>query len=59
MNEHITRLMHDFSMTRGLDRKLVCFIYNGQEIFETDTPKSIGLKEGDNTYVFDRLISYV
>ena len=46
--------MNDFCQIRGLKRKLVCFIYNGREVFETDTPESIGLKEGDYVDCFDR-----
>ena len=46
--------MDDFCKMRGLERKLVCFMYNGREVFETDTPMSIGLKEGDNIDCFDR-----
>ena len=30
-------------------------MYNGREVLETDTAKSIGLKEGDNIDCFDRL----
>ena len=48
------RLMADFCKTRGLVKEMVCFMYNGQEVFETDTPNSIDLKEGDNIDCFDR-----
>lgn len=30
-------------------------MYNGREVLETDTAKSIGLKEGDNIDCFDRI----
>ena len=51
---HLFRIMDEFCRIRGLERKLVCFMYNGREIFETDTPKSIGLKHGENIDCFDR-----
>ena len=47
-------MMADFCKMRGLEKEKVCFMYNGQEVIETDTPKSIGLKEGDNIDCFDR-----
>ena len=43
--------MTDFCKMRGLERKLVCFLYNGRDLFETDTPKSVGLKEGDKILI--------
>ena len=46
--------MTEFCKVRGLKRDLVCFMYNGREVFETDTAKSIGLKEGDNIVCFYR-----
>ena len=46
--------MADFCETRGLQKEMVCFMYNGEEVFETDTPNSIDLKEGDNIDCFDR-----
>ena len=46
--------MTDFCKTRGLEKEMVCFMYNGLEVAETDTPESIGLKEGDNIDCFDR-----
>ena len=46
--------MADFCKIRGIKKEMVCFMYYGQEVFETDTPKSIGLKEGDNIDCFDR-----
>ena len=48
------RMMDDFCKIRGLEKEMVCFMYNGLEVSETDTPKSIGLKEGDNIDCFDR-----
>ena len=50
----IFRIMTEFCEARGHKRDVVCFMYNGQEVFETDTAKSIGLKEGDNIDCFDR-----
>lgn len=46
--------MMDFCKLKNLDRKLVCFIFNGREVFETDTPESIGLKEGDNIDCYEK-----
>ena len=46
--------MTEFCKVRGLERKLVCFMLNGREVFETDTPRSIGLKEGDQIDCFYR-----
>ena len=46
--------MTEFCKARGLERDLVCFMHNGQEVYETDTAKSIGLKEGDHIDCFDR-----
>ena len=48
------RLIADFCKIRGLEKEKVCFMYNGREVNETDTPESIGLKEGDNIDCFDR-----
>ena len=48
------RLIADFCKIRGLEKEKVCFMYNGREVTETDTPESIGLKEGDNIDCFDR-----
>ena len=31
--------MTEFCKARGVERDLVCFLYNGQEVFETDTKK--------------------
>ena len=50
-------MMDDFCKIRGLDKEKVCFMYNGQGVNETDTPKSIGLKEGDNIYCYDRCLN--
>ena len=50
--------MTNFCKSRGIERELVCFMYNGVEILEIDTPKSIGLKAGDDIVVFDRLFIY-
>ena len=47
--------MEEFCEKSGLDRKTVCFMFKGREVFETDTPKLIGMKHGDNIDVYDRL----
>jgi len=54
-NNKLKKLMADFCKIRGIKKEMVCFMYYGQEVFETDTPKSIGLKEGDNIDCFDRV----
>ena len=46
--------MTEFCKARGLKRDLVCFMYNGREVFETDTAKSIRMKEGEKIDCFDR-----
>ena len=48
--------MNAFCKIRGLERESVCFMHNGREVVVTDTPNSIGLKEGDNIDVYDRYI---
>ena len=45
--------MDEFCKTRGLQRKLVCFIFNGNIVLETDTPMSVGLKKDDDIDVYD------
>ena len=47
-------LINDYCTKRGLDRSLVRFMVNGREIFETDTPASVGMKNGDKIDVQDR-----
>ena len=47
--------MEEFCEKSGLDRKTVCFMFKGREVFETDTPKLIGMKHGDNIDVYTRL----
>ena len=46
--------MFEFCKAKGLERSSVSFMYNGREVFENDSPNSIGLKEGDNIDCFDR-----
>ena len=31
---------------KNIERNMACFSYNGTFILDTDTPESIGLKEG-------------
>ena len=47
--------MEEFCEKNDLDRKKVCFMFKGREVFQTDTPKLIGMKHGDNIDVYDRL----
>ena len=48
--------MADFCKIWGHEKEMV-FMYKGQEILETDTPNSIGLKEGDTIDCFDRWLN--
>ena len=50
----IFSLINDYCKKRGLDRSLVRFMLNGKEIFETDTPESIGMKDVDKIFVKDK-----
>ena len=48
------RLMTDFCKKRGLQRNMVSFMYNGREIFESDTPSSLHMKEGETIDCIDK-----
>lgn len=54
IKKHCFRFMTDFCKKRGLQRNMVSFMYNDREIFESDTPNSICMKEGDNIDCFDK-----
>ena len=41
------RFINDVCKKSGIHRDRLCFMYKGREVFESDTPNSIGLKEGD------------
>ena len=47
--------MDEYYKKKGLDRKSVRFMFKGREVFEEDTPKLIGMKEGDNSDAYERL----
>ena len=47
--------MDEYCKNKGLQRKNVRFVFNGRKVFETDTPKLIGMKEGDNIDAYERL----
>ena len=47
--------MDEYCKKKGLDRKNVRFVFNGRVVFQTDTPKLIGMKEGDNIEAHERL----
>ena len=47
-------MITDFCKKRGLDKSLVRFMVNGREIFETDTPDSIGMNDGDEIDIVDK-----
>ena len=44
----------DYCKIKNIKRELVSFHFGGREILDTDTPKSIGLKEGDKIDVSDK-----
>ena len=47
--------MDEFCEKSGYKRNTVCFEFKGREVFESDTPKSIGVKHGDIIDVYERL----
>ena len=47
--------MDEFLKTNGLVSKNVCFMLNGKELSESDTPDLIGMKQGDNIDAYERL----
>ena len=49
----IFRLMDDACKKRGFQRENWCFIFNGKIVLETDTPRSIGMKESDNIDMYE------
>ena len=49
------RLLAEYCEKKGVKREDVFFMYNGKEVFETDTPKSIGYQKGIEFEVFDRI----
>ena len=48
--------MEEFCEKSGYELKTVRFEFKGREVFESDTPKLIGMKHGDNIDVYTRLI---
>ena len=48
-------LMEEFCEKSGYELKTVRFEFKGREVFESDTPKLIGMKHGDNIDVYTRL----
>ena len=46
--------MDDYCKATGEDRKSIYFVYKGREVYETDTPKSIGFVAGDIIEVYDK-----
>ena len=46
--------MTEYCKIKKLKRDLVSFYFGGREILDTDTPNSLGLKEGDKIEVFDK-----
>ena len=49
--------MEEYYEKKGLDKKQVRFMIKGKEVFETDTPKSIGMKQGDNIDAYERFVA--
>ena len=47
--------MEYFCETNGVERKKVRFMFEGKEVFEADTPNSIGMKLGDTIDACHRL----
>ena len=47
--------MEEYCKNSDVERKQVCFMFKGREVFESDTPELIGMKHGDNIDAYDRL----
>ena len=47
--------MEEYCEKLGLEMNQVRFMFKGREVFEHQTPKSIGMKEGDNIDGYERL----
>ena len=45
--------MDEYCKATGEDRNSIYFEYKGREVYETDTPKSIGFVEGDTIEVYN------
>ena len=48
------RLFMNYCRVKNLKRDNMSFQFKGREILDTDTPNSIGLKEGDKIDVLDK-----
>ena len=46
-------IINDYCKKRGLDKSLVRFMVNSREVYETDTPESIRMNNGDKITVVD------
>ena len=45
--KHFFSLIEDFCETKGIEREKFAFVFYKKEFFEHDTPKSLGIKNGD------------
>ena len=50
--------MEEYCKKNGYEKKQVRFMFKGREVFETDTPKLIGMELGGNIDAFGRLNSF-
>ena len=47
--------MEEYCEKSGRERNTVRFMFKGREVFESDTPELIGMKQGDNIDAYGRL----
>ena len=50
--------MEEYCKNNGYERKQVRFMFKGRQVFQSDTPDLIGMKQGDNIDVYGRLNSF-
>lgn len=50
----LVRLMTAFARHRGIDRQRTKFMFNGNEIEESDTPEGVGMEDGDRIDAYVR-----
>ena len=49
--------MEEYCEKKSLEKKHVRFMFKGKQVFEADTPKSIGMKNGDNIDAYERFVA--
>ena len=51
---YILRLLTEYCRMKSFQKDEICMSYGGRLILDTDTPESLGLKEGDKVEVFHK-----